>query len=174
MNLLSAKMFLSRPLDSTEVLSFFHRLLKDDIMPEAEPLDVIGYRHIENGPWVQLICTKGQYVFDGRDGRPGVKFIAREELDIARVTVRLLELVALLEYELGAKFKSDELELELYDRREFPNNREVFLVLRDQLEQPGILLFDGSEVTWRSAADLRGPMRLGLQATQKPRPRLMA
>src|SRR5262249_14189071 len=138
----------------------FHRIIQDDLLPEETPIDVVSYRHVHKGPWVILLCTDGLYVFDGSGGRPGLKYISRASADLQLVIDRVTAMAAVIERELKLVFLHDEVELELPDRRTYPNTREGFALATSHLAKQLGEVFDDAEIAWSGAADLLGPMRI--------------
>lgn len=170
MNRLSIKMFFEEgtPIDSGAFLLLFHRMIQKELLPNEQPIDVVSYRHVPHGPWVVMICTEGQYVLDGQGGRPGLKYISRgSSLELGAAMIKLARAAIIVERELKVRFRTDEVELELLDRRRFPNTREGFAIATGVLATPIGELFEQGELSWSGAADLLGPMKIGLHTERR-------
>jgi hypothetical protein len=169
-NRLSAKIFFEEDstFDSAAFVVLFHRIIQDDLLPDEKLIDVVSYRHVHQGPWVQLVCTEGQYVLDGRDGRPGLKYIARDhQVGINEAIKKIAALALIAERELGVRFRTDEAELELFERRKYPNSRDGYLRATASIAAEIGAVFDHAELSWAGAADLLGVMRLGLHTERR-------
>src|SRR5258707_9564016 len=124
-------------------VSVFQRLIQQQAL-EGLLIDVADYQHVFDGPGVVLIAHDGDYAVQKIDGRLGVTYIRKRRTDASlpaqlRTSFRLALMVcAALEKEPSfqgkLKFRTDEAEIRLLDRLQFPNQPEVFEAVKDDLQ----------------------------------------
>lgn len=142
----SAKLFVT---DDTEVrleelIPVFHRWIREDLLEDELMIDVASYAHVPKGPGIVLVCDKAHYSFDVRRGRAGIRYRGRREVRgqgpevVVRAVRSALAAARLLESEpaLGGRcrFRSNELELAIFDRLRAPSDPETFAAARPALE----------------------------------------
>jgi hypothetical protein len=164
---LSLKLFVEDPsaVRLEELVPVFHRWIGENAIRDELLIDVANYAHVPKGPGVVLVCDKAHYYFEVRGGRPGLRYRGRREAraegeeTIARAFRSVLEAAALLEADptLGGRyrFRTDEIELTIYDRLRAPSEEATLASVQPSVE---------AYVT-----SLYGVDRVGVDMTSGPR-----
>jgi hypothetical protein len=139
------KFFLENP-ETVDVSAFtgvFQRWIQQKAL-DGLLIDVADYRHVFEGPGVILIGHESDYGIENRDGRLGLLFTRKHQLEPdlgtqLRVSLRLaLAAAQLLEIETAfnppLKFGASELEIRFADRLQLPNQPESFDLVKDDLQ----------------------------------------
>ncbi|MCC7451965.1 MAG: hypothetical protein IT324_31460 [Anaerolineae bacterium] len=139
------KFFVENPsaIELTPFIGVFQRWIQQQNFGELL-VDVADYGHVVDGPGVILIGHESDYGMDKGGGRLGLlytgKRIAADTLQRQLVTAfhRALTACQLLErepYFKGAlKFHTDETEIRLVDRLQYPNRPETFAAVRSDIQ----------------------------------------
>src|SRR5450432_1909808 len=124
-------------------VAVFQRLIQQQAL-EGMLIDVADYQHVIDGPGVLLIAHDGDYAAQKIDGRLGVAYIRKRRTDASlpaqlRTSFRLaLIACALLEKEPSfrgkLKFRTDEAEIRLLDRLQFPNQPGTLEAVKEDLQ----------------------------------------
>jgi hypothetical protein len=130
-----------RPL---ELITVFHRWIKDGALEDELMIDVANYEHVPKGPGIVIICDKAHYYFDVRDDRWGIRYRGRREAKasgetaVSRAFGSALRAAALLEsapeLEGRYRFRTDQVEFGIYDRLRAPSSKETLEAVRPALE----------------------------------------
>lgn len=141
----SAKLFATDPagVRLKELIPVFHRWIKQDLLVDELVIDVASYEHVPKGPGIVLICDKAHYYFDERAGRPGLRYRGRREARatgaeaVSRALHSALHAAHLLEgdpvLEGRYRFRTDELEVGIYDRLLAPSGQATLEAIRVDL-----------------------------------------
>ncbi|MEP7288781.1 MAG: hypothetical protein ABI947_23765 [Chloroflexota bacterium] len=173
------KFFLDNPetVDSAALASFsrlFQRWIQQHAL-EGMLIDVADYRHVFEGPSVVLIGHDSDYAIEKRDGRLGLLFTRKRQVDTdlatqLRTSLRLaLAAANLLESEPTftptLKFRADEIEIRFLDRLQLPNRPETFDLVKDDLQAVLTELFGTEAVTFAPASqDQRLPFTVDVRS----------
>jgi len=144
---LSAKLFVPDGSDVRllELIPVFHRWIREDLIADELMIDVANYEHVPKGPGIVLVCDKAHFYFDVRGGRPGLRYRGRREaratgaaaferaLRSAAHAAELLENDPVLESRY--RFRTDEVELGIYDRLRAPSTPETLAAVRPAIEE---------------------------------------
>ena len=114
-----------------ELIPVFHRWIRESVLEDELLIDVANYAHVPKGPGVMLICDLGQYGLDLRHGRPGLRYRRRRVAHASpqdrlaetfRSAIRAGSLLADEPALEGRyRFRTDEVELVIYDRLRAPS-----------------------------------------------------
>ncbi len=127
-----------------ELIAVFHRWISEGLLEDELTIDVANYEHVPQGPGIALICDKSHYYFDVRHNRWGLRYRGRRE---ARATgkdavtdalTRALKAAALLENDPALEgrytFRTDQVELVIYDRLRAPSEEATLEAIRVDVE----------------------------------------
>lgn len=127
-----------------ELIPVFHRWIREDLLSDELMIDVANYEHVPKGPGVVLICDRAHYYFDVRAGRAGLRYRGRREARatgaeaIAGAFGSALRAAALLAsdpvLEGRYRFRTDEVEVGIYDRLRAPSDEHTLAAVRPALE----------------------------------------
>jgi hypothetical protein len=127
-----------------ELIAVFHRWIKEGVLEDELVIDVANYEHVPKGPGIVLICDKAHYYFDVRHGRWGLRYRGRRkaratgEEAIGRAFASALKAASLLENDPTLEgrytFRTDEVELGIYDRLLAPSEPATLEAVRVPLE----------------------------------------
>jgi hypothetical protein len=171
----SVKLFVTDPpyIELSKFVPIFQRWIQRQWV-EGMLIDVAAYEHVFEGPGILLIGDEGDYSLDMRDGRPGLMYTRKRQIDgtlpdALRVATRLV-LVAAQKLTTeptikGIVFDSSELQVTLLDRLNTPNSPETFELVKAEIEQLTGVLYGGSGATLQLAcADPREPLSVTIKA----------
>jgi len=118
----------------TNIESFvplFHNWIQEDRIPNHVMVDVVDYKHIQDGPGIMLIAHEGHFSLDFEDDELGLLYIRKTPLGdtisetltgIQQILDFAVELIK-IDSSVGEKIEfSDEYQLLSNDRFGFPNN----------------------------------------------------
>jgi hypothetical protein len=117
----------------------FHRWIQSRSLRETL-IDVADYRHVPNGPGVLLVAHDAHYALDVREGRLGMLYSRRTELDgsvedklrqalnAALAAARLIETEP--EFAGSLQFNAEDIEIRVNDRLLAPNTDSTWEALR--------------------------------------------
>jgi hypothetical protein len=141
---LQVKLFVENP-GAVELAAFmgvFQRWIQQKQL-EGLLIDVVDYRHVFQGPGVVLIGHESDYSMDEGEGRLGLLYTRKRQLDASlhdqiRGSISLALRAALLlenDASLGGKlkFRTDKVEIRFLDRLQFKNTPETLDLVRDDL-----------------------------------------
>lgn len=172
----SVKFFVTEPahVELSKFVPIFQRWIQRQLV-EGMLIDVAAYEHVYQGPGILLIADEGDYSLDMRDGRPGLMYTRKRQLDgtltdsLRAVTRLALIAVQKLTVEPSIKelgFASSEVQITMLDRLNFPNTPEALTALTGEVEQFAGILYAGSEVTVELAySDPREPLSVIVKAS---------
>ncbi len=138
------KFYLENP-DSVDVAHFgavFQRWIQQTLLKELI-IDVADYRHVFEGPGVILIGHASDYAIESREGRLGLTYTRKRQLEpnlqtqlrtsfeLALAAAEMLE--AEESFSPRLKFRTDEIEIRFPDRLNLPNKPETFDLVKDDL-----------------------------------------
>lgn len=133
------KIFLERndAFDPENLIPVFHAWIREKKLPELV-IDVADYGHVKQGPGVVLIGHASDFYLDEGEGRPGLLYSRKRDLEasdeagLTDALSRALNACVLLEQEptlAGIKFSLDEIVVRVNDRLASPNDAATFSVL---------------------------------------------
>lgn len=132
----------SSAVDQSLFMGVFQRWIQQKTL-EGQLIDVADYRHVWEGPGILLIAHDSDYSMETRDGKLGLLFTRKRQVDPdllaqLRNSLRLaLTASSLLEQEKvfnpPLKFRANEFEIRFPDRLQFPNRPETFDLVKDDL-----------------------------------------
>ena len=172
----SVKYFVSSPahVELSKFVPIFQRWIQRQLV-EGLLIDVAAYEHVYQGPGIVLIGDEGDYSLDIRDGRPGLMYTRKRQIDGTLAdTIRLANRLALIAVQKllaeptikGITFDYSEVQITMLDRLNFPNTPEALTVLKNEVEQIAGGLYGGSDVTVeRAYADQREPLSVIVKAS---------
>ena len=124
-------------------IGIFQRWIQQASVP-GMLLDVADYGHVFQGPGVVLIGHEGDYSLDMGNGRPGLLYTRKRQVDsdlpqqIRATFAAALAACNLIEneplFKVKLKFRTDDAEIRLLDRLRYPNRPETFDLVRDDLK----------------------------------------
>lgn len=131
-------------LDLADAIPVFHQWIRDGVTPELL-IDVADYLHVPEGPGILLIGHEANYSLDERDGRVGLLYNRKAELEgtfqsrlkqaheAAQAACDRLE----KDPAFGGQLKFDRNSLEVFvnDRLLAPNTDETWQALKPELEK---------------------------------------
>jgi hypothetical protein len=151
---INVKIFVEKPadVDLADAVAVFHQWIKNAVCPELL-IDVADYLHVPEGPGILLIGHEANYSLDDREGRPGLLYNRKAELDgtfqsrLKQAHEAALSACDKLEADAAfagkLKFDRNSLEVFVNDRALAPNTEETWQALKPELER----YFTGSKVT---------------------------
>ena len=176
----SVKLFVEDPsaIEMRELIPVFHRWIQQSLLENELLIDVTSYAHVPKGPGVVLIADLGHYYFESRHGRLGLRFRGRRarggghEDRLAHAFGSALRAAALLDADPALdgryRFRTDELEFEIYDRLLAPSSVETMDAVRPELERFLRGLYGGAEVTLKMESGPGEPFRVGITTSSAP------
>jgi hypothetical protein len=139
------KFFLDNPdtIDVSEFAGVFQRWIQRKALDDGQLIDVADYRHVFEGPGIILIGHESEYAIENRNGRLGLLYTRKRQLEPdlqtqLRTSLRLaLAACQLLEGEKAfrpaLKFRAEEVEIRFADRLQLPNRPETFDRIKDDV-----------------------------------------
>jgi len=161
-----------------ELVPVFHRWIREDLLEDELQIDVATYEHVPKGPGIVLICDKAHYYFDARGGRVGLRYRGRREARGAGAeavviafrqalqAARLLQEDPVLEGRY--RFRTDEVELGIYDRLAAPSDEATLDAIRSELEQAVKELYGVDEVALELSSAPKEPFMVNVKAGASP------
>jgi hypothetical protein len=127
-----------------DAIPVFHQWIRDTVTPELL-IDVADYLHVPQGPGILLIGHEANYRLDEREGRVGLLYNRKAELDgdfqsrLEQAHTAALAACERLEKDpaFGGKLKFDRNAIEVFvnDRLLAPNTDETWHALKPELEK---------------------------------------
>jgi hypothetical protein len=105
-------------------------------------IDVADYKHVPDGPGILLIAHEGDYALDVSDGKPGVQYTAKRNLqgDLPARLAQVWRLALIAAQKLsaekslkGLKFDYADVKLAFLDRLNTPNRPDVIAALQSDI-----------------------------------------
>ena len=152
----------TRPDDDLDLAPFtplFHQFIQQSSVPGLL-VDVADYAHVPNGPGIILIGHEVDYAIDSVGGRTGLLVVRKRcgESPLAE-TVRdalskAIHCAQAIEQDgrTGLAFGAAEIELQVFDRLQTPNDESTFEALCNEV-LPVFASLDGEPVIERSSGD---------------------
>jgi hypothetical protein len=174
----SVKFFVTDPsrIELSKFVPIFQRWIQRQLV-EGMLIDVAAYEHVYQGPGILLIGDEGDYSLDMRDGRPGLMYTRKRQIDgtlpdALRVATRLTLIAAQkLTAEptiKGIAFDCSELQITLLDRLNFPNTSEAFAAVKAEIKPLAAALYGDSGVSLELAyADSRESLSVILKTSEQ-------
>lgn len=143
-----------------DIVPVFQRWIQEHAV-EGMLIDVVDYKHVQNGPGVILIADEGDYGYDLADGNIGLKYTRKRFLpdtlqDALRQTFQLAFIAAQhLEDEDGldgVEFDFSTAQISFLDRQYYPNTPETFEAIQAQLVK-FLLSIYGDDVSITQSTD---------------------
>lgn len=173
---IGAKLYAEDPaaVEPAAYIPLFHGWIQGRIL-DGVPIDVADYAHVPDGPGVMLIGHEADRSLDLGEGRPGVVYQRKRDLDgtieerVALVLAEVDRMADLVEADPGSggvRFGRVEILIRINDRLNAPNDDVTLEVVRPAVEaalarvRPGL----SPEVT-RVENDPNGPLRLRVRLT---------
>lgn len=165
----------------TEIKSFipvFHKWIQKQETGDLL-IDVHNYSHMHHGPGILLVAHEGDFAIDLADGRTGLIYRRKREfsgsipdqltLALQRVVKGALRLEGDDSLEDKPSFRTDEMEIRLLDRLNYPNEKETYELVEDELRETAKELFgDGTVSLERVENDPRDPLTIRVQIQKAP------
>jgi hypothetical protein len=172
----SVKFFVSDPahIELSKLVPIFQRWIQRQLV-EGMLIDVAAYEHVFEGPGILLIGDEGDYSLDMRDGRPGLMYTRKRQIDgtpidmlraAARLALIATQKLAVEPTIKGIAFDYSQVQITLLDRLNFPNTPEAFANAKVELEQFAGALYSGSDTIIELAyTDPREPLSLVVKSS---------
>lgn len=151
-----------------DAIPVFHKWIQDKTMPELL-IDVADYKHVPEGPGVMLIGHEADYSLDETDGRLGLLYNRKSEVEgdalqqafsSAHAAVRVLEATEVFAGRL--EFSTTELEVILNDRLLYPNTEETWTEVIAAFEAFATDLYGAGNYTIERRGEPRDRVRAGI------------
>jgi len=162
--------------DLDALIPIYHRWIQQHAL-EGLLLDVADYKHVFQGPGILLIGHEGDYGFDLRKGRAGLRYSYKRGLtgnlseDLQTALRRAADAARKLEGEEslnGLRFDLSEVEITFEDRLNVPNTPEAFAQIESSLHDLAASLYQTSSVQVESVeADPRKLLTVRLSSVQE-------
>lgn len=167
---IQAHFYFTKAVDLVDAKNLFHRWIQTDRL-DGLFLDVVDYRHVQDGPGILLVGHEGDVGIRQVGSRSQLTYRQKRDWptellqeQIWWLIQRAQEIATVIESDTGAAIDTQHLELEFVDRLHFPNRPEV----AEQI-QAALAMFIGEEVVWTSEFDphrlLQFEIKLALQPT---------
>lgn len=141
---IGAKLYAQNPevVDADAYVGLFHGWIQGRIL-DGVPIDVADYKHVPDGPGIMLISHEADRSIDFGEGRPGVLYQRKRDLegsleDRLRATLEAVEWTAAqIEGDPatgGVVFGRDEILVRINDRLRAPNDEGTLEAVRPALE----------------------------------------
>lgn len=146
-----------------DIVPVFQRWIQEHAV-EGMLIDVVDYKHVQDGPGVVLIADEGDYGYDLGDGKIGLKYTRKRFLpdnlqDAMRQAFRLAFVAAQrLEDEDGLDgidFDFNSAQISFLDRQYYPNTPETFEAVQAQLVKFLLSVYGGDVSITQSTDDPR-------------------
>lgn len=165
------KLFFSQEtrLPASAFVPVFHRWIQREAVEDLL-IDVHNYAHIHRGTGILLVGHEGDYAIDFGGGRSGILYRLKRDAQptpgesLAVAIRRVAAAAQLLQGErslAGLRVRTDELEILVVDRLAFPNTRETFDAVKEELSTVVRRAFSDEAATLvRIDNDAREPLAL--------------
>jgi hypothetical protein len=172
------KYFVENPdaVDLGYFIGLFQRWIQQKNIGELL-IDVADYRHVFEGPGIVLIGHEGDYSMEVGQRGLGVLYTRKRQTDAnlqqqLRVSFQqVLAAAHLIENEpsLNLKFRTNEAEVRILDRLQYPNNSESFERVRDDLKAVVADVYGSTSVSLAPINENpREVFTIGVQAQDAP------
>ena len=161
-----------------ELIPVFHRWIREDVLEDELIIDVANYAHVPKGPGVMLICALGHYGLDMGRGRAGLRYRRRRvtrggaQEQLADAFRRALLAASLLETDPALegryRFRTDEVELVIYDRLLAPSNAETWESVDPPLRSFITKLYEDDEVSLEFTSSDNEPFAVRVATHEAP------
>ncbi len=161
-----------------ELIPVFHRWIRENVLDDELLIDVANYAHVPKGPGVMLICNLGHYGLDLRHGRPGLRYRRRRvahgspQDQLAGAFRSAIRAASLLEDEPALegryRFRTDEVELVIYDRLLAPSALETLEAVRPSLGGFVTQLYEDQGVSLELASRSNEPFAVRITMQEAP------
>ena len=161
-----------------ELVAVFHRWIKDGTLEDELMIDVAIYEHVPKGPGIVLVCDHAHYYFDVRDGRWGIRYRGRRvsqatgEEAVTRAFAQAFKAAALLESDPALegryRFRTDQVEFGIYDRRLAPSSESTLSEVRPALEAVVEGLYGAPAKTVELVSGPKQPFMTRVEMTGSP------
>ena len=161
-----------------ELIPVFHRWIRESVLEDELLIDVANYAHVPKGPGVMLICHLGQYGLDLRQGRPGLLYRRRRvahgspQDQLAGTFRSAIRAGSLLEDEPALegryRFRTDEVELVIYDRLLAPSALETLEAVRPLLGGFITELYEDQAVSVKLTSRSNEPFAVRITTQEAP------
>ena len=134
-------------------------------------VDVAEYLHVHNGPGIVLIGHEANYSLDNAQGRLGLLYNRKAQLDgstlekLIQAAGAALTAAAVLEKENGLRFNGREAQLVINDRLLAPNTVETFAALQPDLKAFFDRLYKGAAYELNHKPDARERFQVDAKAS---------
>ena len=134
-------------------------------------VDVAEYLHVHNGPGIVLIGHEANYSLDNAQGRLGLLYNRKAQLDgsaqekLIQAADAALTAAAVLEKENGLRFNGREAQLVINDRLLAPNTVETFAALQPDLKAFFDRLYKGAAYELNHKPDARERFQVDAKAS---------
>jgi hypothetical protein len=165
----------SAALDLELLVPIFHGWIQGRVF-EERLLDIADYRHVHDGPGIILIGFEGDYSVDNSDGRLGVRYNRKTELNGSnQVCLKQAARAALSacqrldgEPSLSGKlrFNGQDVEIFINDRLLAPNNDATRRAAEPEFKAFFTQLFDGAEYSLSYSDDARRLFGISAKASR--------
>jgi hypothetical protein len=174
----SVKFFVTDPphVELSKFVPIFQRWIQRQLV-EGMLIDVAAYEHVLEGPGILLIGDEGDYSLDMRDGRPGVMYTRKRQIEgTLPDTLRLATRLALIAAQKltaeptikGITFDTSTVQITLLDRLHMPNTPEAFAAVKSEIEQFAGSLYGTADTSLELAyADPREPLSVIVKAAEQ-------
>jgi hypothetical protein len=169
----NVKVFASKSnIDLVAAIPVFHKWIQQSLAPEVL-IDVADYKHVPDGPGIMLIGHEADYSLDETDGRLGLLYNRKTEVDGDAQTVlkqaydSAIRAAKTLQkdpaFEGKLEFDEGHLEVVLNDRLLFPNTEETWKKLRPELETFFNKIYGPGAFTLEKQGELRERIRVDVR-----------
>lgn len=161
--------------NTKDIVPVFQRWIQEHTV-EGMLIDVVDYKHVQNGPGIILIADEGDYAYDLGEGQIGIKYIRKRALpdnvqDALRLVLRLgfvaaqrLEDEPILD---GAAFDYTAAQISFMDRQHYPNQPETLAKIEDELVAFLSALYGAEVAISRANTDEREVFAVNYQVAQE-------
>lgn len=136
-------------------------------------IDVADYLHVHDGPGIMLIGYEADYSLDNREGRLGLLYNRKGQLDytnqekLVQATGAALIAAQILEKENGLKFNGSEVQIVINDRLLVPNTAETFRVLEPEIKSFFDQFYNGAKYSLSHIDDRRERFTVNVKTENK-------
>ena len=161
----------------------FHQWIQQQVLDEL-PIDVVDYRHVQNGPGVMFIAHDAHYAIDASDGRLGLLYSRRRETQPSRREIeatdqRLMSvfgcaltacqrLEAEPAFQSRLRFRTNALTLRINDRLHAPNTLDAFQSVYEALAPFLRTLYPEQTLEVTHASDVATRLTIEIQTAEDP------
>lgn len=159
---------------AAEYIPIFHRWIQSGEL-SGLPLDVADYGHVIDGPGVMLIGHESDRALDLSGGRPGFTYVRKREATgsrrerfaqvIAETVGGAQRLEAEPPLERAVMFRTDELQITVFDRLNAPNSGATLAALSDDISAAVGDVLPGAQTSLAQVGDERRPFRVEVAIT---------